>query len=262
MRAVPPGVWVRNAGEIGGLGLRCAIALFSRGPSWRREFLIQFGNVFALGFGPVVVISLLVGFSGTGVTGGATLEAFGAVDRLAGAVPVALLREGAPLISSAVMAGVIGTTVTAEFGARVIRDEISALQVMGINPIRNLVLPRVCAITVGMVVLNMVGVVAGVLGAFVAAVTLLSATSSSFIAQALANTGYVDLWASQAKAVVFGLLIGLIASAKGLGATGGPEGVGRAVNASVVTSLLALGFTGLLFTSVFLAIYPDLVVLR
>jgi phospholipid/cholesterol/gamma-HCH transport system permease protein len=238
------------------------VAVVSRGASWRREFLIQSSNVFALGCGPVVVISLLVGFAGTGVTGGATLESFGAIDRIGAAVPVALLREGGPMIVGWVMAGAVGTTITAEFGARTIRDEISALQVMGIDPVRSLVVPRVLAVTVGTLVLNMIGVAAGMVGAFAGAVGLLGGTSSSFVAQALANTSYVDLWASQGKALVFGVLIGLIASAKGLGVKGGPEGVGRAVNASVVTSLLALGVVGLIFTMLYLSVYPDLVVLR
>lgn len=262
LKELPPGLWVVRSGGIAGLALQCVARLISPGMSWRREFVLQFSNVFALGAGPVFIVALLVGFAGTGVQGGATLEAFGAVDRLAAAVPVALLREGGPLIAGAVMAGVVGTTITAEFGARVIRDEIAALAVMGVDPIRSLVLPRVLAVTVGMVVLNMIGVLAGIVGAYVGVVGLLNASSGSFVSQLLASTNYLDLWASVLKSLVFGAMIGIIASWKGLSATSDTQGVGRAVNESVVANLIGIGVVGLVFTSIFFALYPDLMVMR
>jgi phospholipid/cholesterol/gamma-HCH transport system permease protein len=160
------------------------------------------------------------------------------------------------------MAGTIGTTITAELGARVIREEIEALQVMGIDPVRNLVLPRIVALTLVMLVLNMLGVVAGVFGAYAAAVWLLGATSGSFVHQALLSTSYVDLWASEVKTAVFGVMIGVIACHKGLSVSGGAEGVGRAVNESVVAALVGVGAVGLLFTTLFLALFPDAMVLR
>jgi phospholipid/cholesterol/gamma-HCH transport system permease protein len=121
------------------------------------------------------------------------------------------------------MAGTIGTTITAELGARVIREEIDALRVMGIGPIRNLVLPRIVALTTVMLVLNMLGLVAGVLGAYAGAVGLLGGTSGSFIHQALANTSYIDLWASEVKTLIFGFMIGIIACHKGLKVSGGSQ---------------------------------------
>jgi phospholipid/cholesterol/gamma-HCH transport system permease protein len=244
------------------LALRCGVEFLTPGLSWRREAIVQCANVFWLAITPVLLINFLVGFAGAGVTGGASLESFGAVDRVGAFVPVVLLREGGPIISGAVMAGTIGTTITAEIGARVIREEIEALQVMGVDPIRNLVLPRIVALTVVMLVLNILGVVAGVFGAYVAAVGLLGATSGSFIHQALLSTSYVDLWASELKTLIFGLMIGIISCQKGLSVSGGAEGVGRAVNQSVVASLVGVGAVGLLFTTVFLALFPDSMVLR
>jgi phospholipid/cholesterol/gamma-HCH transport system permease protein len=262
LRQVPPLLWIDRAGEMAALAIRCLIELVTPGMSWRREATVQCANVFWLAITPVLLINFLVGFAGAGVSGGAALEAFGAVDRVGAFVPVALLREGGPIISGAVMAGTIGTTITAEFGARVIREEIEALKVMGVDPIRNLVLPRIVALTVVMLVLNMLGLVAGVLGAFAGAVGLLGGTSGSFFHQALANTSYVDLWASEVKTLIFGLMIGVIACYKGLSVSGGAEGVGRAVNESVVACLVGVGAVGLLFTTLFLSLYPDSLVLR
>jgi phospholipid/cholesterol/gamma-HCH transport system permease protein len=262
LRQVPPLLWIDRAGQMAAVGLRCAVELITPGLSWRREATVQCANVFWLAIVPVLLINFLVGFAGAGVSGGAALEAFGAVDRVGAFVPVALLREGGPIISGAVMAGTIGTTITAEIGARVIREEIEALRVMGIDPIRNLVLPRVVALTLVMLVLNLLGLVAGVGGAYAGAVGLLGGTSGSFIHQALANTSYVDLWASEIKTLVFGVMIGIIACQKGLSVSGGAEGVGRAVNESVVACLIGVGAVGLLFTTLFLALYPDSLVLR
>ena len=259
---VPPWLWIHRGGAMAALALRCSVELVTPGISWRREFVIQCANIFRLAVIPVFIINMLVGFTGTGVQGGAVLSAFGAVDRVGAIVPVALLREGAPIIVGMVTAGVIGTTITAELGARKIRDELAALEVMGIDPVRNLVLPRIAALTVVMLILNMVGLVGGVLGAYVGAVGLLDATSGSFVTQSLANTNYVDLWASQVKACLFGLMIGVIACQKGLEVKGGAEGVGRAVNQSVVASLVGVGMVGLLFTTLFLALFPDSFVLR
>jgi phospholipid/cholesterol/gamma-HCH transport system permease protein len=259
---VPPLLWVDRAGQMAALAIRCVVELITPGLSWRREATVQCANVFWLAIVPVLLINFLVGFAGAGVSGGAALEAFGAVDRVGAFVPVALLREGGPIISGAVMAGTIGTTITAEIGARVIREEIEALRVMGIDPVRNLVLPRVVALTLVMLVLNMLGLVAGVAGAYAGAVGLLGGTSGSFIHQALANTSYVDLWASEIKTFVFGAMIGIIACQKGLNVSGGAEGVGRAVNESVVACLIGVGAVGLLFTTLFLALYPDSLVLR
>jgi phospholipid/cholesterol/gamma-HCH transport system permease protein len=262
LRQVPPLLWVDRAGQMAALALRCLVELVSPGPSWRREATVQCANVFWLAIVPVLLIEFLVGFAAAGVTGGSALEAFGAVDRVGAFVPVALLREGGPIITGAVMAGTIGTTVTAELGARVIRDEIEALKVMGVDPVRNLVLPRIVAIVLVMLVLNMLGLVAGVLGAYAGAVGLLGGNSGSFVTQALANTSYVDLWASEVKTLAFGFMIGVIASQKGISVSGGAEGVGRAVNESVVACLVGVGAVGLLFTTLFLAMYPDSLVLR
>jgi phospholipid/cholesterol/gamma-HCH transport system permease protein len=262
LRRVPPLLWIDRAGQMAALAVRCAVELVTPGLSWRREAVVQCANVFWLAVMPVWLINFLVGFAGAGVSGGAALESFGAVDRVGAFVPVALLREGGPLISGAVMAGTIGTTITAELGARVIRQEIEALEVMGIDPVRNLVLPRIVALTLVMLVLNMLGLVAGVFGAYAGAVGLLGGSSGSFWKQALANTSYVDLWASEIKTLLFGFVIGIIACQKGLSVSGGAEGVGRAVNESVVACLVAIGALGLLFTTLFLALYPDSLVLR
>jgi phospholipid/cholesterol/gamma-HCH transport system permease protein len=108
-----------------------------------------------------------------------------------------------------------------------------------------------------MPVLNLLTFWAGVLGAFAAATVLYGATAAAFWDQLLILTNYIDLWSSVIKVVLFGLLIGVIASYKGLTVGGGTEGVGRAVNESVVACLVAIFMISVVYTSIFLALYPE-----
>ena len=100
----------------------------------------------------------MIGFSTIGIQGGSLASAFGAIDRISAAAPIAFLRELGPLLTSAIVAGTLGSTITAEIGARKIREEIEALEILGINPVRNLVLPRVVALTLWMPVLSLLDV--------------------------------------------------------------------------------------------------------
>ena len=86
---------------------------------------------------------------------------------------------------------------------------------------------------------------------------LYDSTASAFFDNLLLLTTYIDLWSSVLKVALFGLIIGVIASFKGLAVGGGAEGVGRAVNESVVTCLLAIFAISVVYTSLFLALYPE-----
>ena len=259
---VPPWLWIDRMGAMVALGLRCGAELLSRGTSWRRELTIQSVTILQRVLLTLIVVDLAFGFSAAGISAGGVLSSLGAIDRAAATVPVAFLRELGVLVTASVAAGAIGTMITAELGARKIRDELDALSVLGVEPVRNLVLPRVVALILMMPVLNMVGFMAGCLGAYLGIVGFYDASHESFVAQFLANTSWLDLWASELKAVVFGAIIGIIASYKGLAVSGGAEGVGRAVNECVVACIVGCAAVGLLYSALFLAIYPDIAVQR
>lgn len=259
---VPPWLWIDRMGAMVALGLRCGAELLSRGTSWRRELTIQSVTILQRVLLTLIVVDLAFGFSAAGISAGGVLSSLGAIDRAAATVPVAFLRELGVLVTASVAAGAIGTMITAELGARKIRDELDALSVLGVEPVRNLVLPRVVALVLMMPVLNMVGFMAGCLGAYLGIVGFYDASHESFVAQFLANTSWLDLWASELKAVVFGAIIGVIASYKGLAVSGGAEGVGRAVNECVVACIVGCAAVGLLYSALFLAMYPDIAVQR
>jgi phospholipid/cholesterol/gamma-HCH transport system permease protein len=254
---VPPKLWLLNAGGMASLALQVAGELVSPGVSWRREFQRQFVFGLRVTLGPAAIVAFVIGFSTIGIQGGSLASAFGAIDRISAVAPIAFLRELGPVLTTAIVAGTLGSTITAELGARKIRQELEALEALGINPVRNLVLPRVVALGLMMPVLNLLTFWAGIFGTFVAATVLYGSTPSAFFDNLLLLTTYIDLWSAVFKVALFGLIIGVIASYKGLGVGGGAAGVGRAVNESVVSSLVVIFMISVVYTQLFLAIYPE-----
>ena len=255
--SVPPRLWLENAGGMASLGIQVLGQLVSPGLSWRTEFVRQFTFALTVTLGPASIVAFVIGFSGIGIQGGSLASAFGAIDRISGVAPVAFLRELGPVLTTAIVAGTLGSTITAELGARKIREELLALEVLGINPVRNLVLPRVLALALMMPILNLLTFWAGVAGVFTAVTVLYGATPAAFFENLLLLTNWIDLWSSVVKVVLFGTLIGIIAAYKGLAVGGGTEGVGRAVNESVVTSLVVIFTVSVVYTALFQALYPE-----
>src|ERR1051325_3741587 len=220
---VPPGSWVQNAGGTAALGIKVFAQVVAPGLSWRTEFIRQYVFAFQATLLPATVVSFVVGFSTIGIQGGSLASAFGAVDRISGAAPIAFLRGLGPILTAAIVAGTLGATITAEIGARKIRQELLALEVLGINPIRNLIMPRVVGLALWMPVLALLTFWAGIAGAFVATVFLYDNTPQAFFNQLLVLTNFIDLWGSVVRLTLFGVLIGLIAAYKGMQVGGGAE---------------------------------------
>jgi phospholipid/cholesterol/gamma-HCH transport system permease protein len=244
------------------LAARCAVDSVSPGASWKREFWIQAASILRRSWLTLAIVCLAFGFSGSGISAGGVLATLGAIDRVGATVPVAFLRELGVLVTASVAAGAIGTMITAELGARKIREELEALEALGVDPIRNLVMPRILALAAVMPILNMVAFGAGFIGAYLGAVGFYHATPASFVDQFLSNTSFLDLWASEIKVVIFGLIIGVVSSWYGLNVKGGAEGVGRAVNDCVVACIVGCAAVGILYSALFLAMYPDVSVQR
>ena len=256
-KRVPPGIWIESMGGMASLAIQAAGQLVSPGLTWRTEFVRQFSFALVVTLGPATIVAFVIGFSSVGIQGGSLASAFGAIDRISAIAPVAFLRELGPILTSAIVAGTLGSTITAELGARKIREELIALEVLGINPIRNLVLPRIVALALMMPILNLITFWAGVAGVFTAAVFLYGSTPAAFFENLLLLTNFIDLWSSVIKVALFGTMIGVISAYKGLQVGGGTEGVGRAVNESVVTSLVAVFMVSVVYTLLFQALYPE-----
>lgn len=164
---------------------------------------------------------------------------FGAQRMLSALVAVAVIRELAPMLTAVLVAAQGGSSCAAELGAMRIREEIDATEVMAVDSLKYHVGPRILALTVATPLLNVLGSAAGILGAYVTAVFLKGEPGGVFIAELWSLSVPADAWAGTLKSLCFGAIIGVVAAWHGYNASGGAEGVGRAVNNTVVHSVVA-----------------------
>ena len=182
---------------------------------------------------------------------------FGAQRMLSSLVSVAVLRELSPVLASVLIAAQGGSSCAAELGAMRIKEEIDATEVMAVDGLQLHVVPRVLALTIACPMLNVVGSVAGLAGGWFTAVVLKGEPSGIFLQNMWALATPVDIWGGALKTTVFGAIIGLIAAFHGYSATGGAAGVGRAVNDTVVHSVLVfITFNYLLTSALFAGAQP------
>ena len=211
---------------------------------------------------PMVVSTIAFGLGAPGLQGGNIYLLFGVPERLGSFFVMASFREFAPWINAMVVAGVIGTAVTADLGARKIREEVDAMLVLGVDPIRSLVVPRVLAISVMTALLDVLAVIFGSLGGWIASAPLYGATSGGYISNLFANATIMDLWGSVGKSFIFGLIIGVVCCYKGLAVKGGPAGVGRAVNQAVVAAFAGIWIFNYAWTNIILGLNPSMQIFK
>jgi phospholipid/cholesterol/gamma-HCH transport system permease protein len=225
------------------------------------EFVQQFLFLLRLCWLPLTVSTVAICYGAPGLQAGNALILFGAIDRLGGFFVLAAIREIGPFVTAIVLAGVGGTAITADLGARKIREELDALQVLGVDPIKNLVVPRFLALMVVTGLFNIWAIVFGLTGGVLASVTF-DAPLGPFFATLLTNASTTDLWGSVVKTSLFGAIIAIVSCYKGMTASGGAEGVGRAVNQGVVIELLGVFAFNYVFTQTLLATHPEISVIK
>lgn len=202
----------------------------------------------AIPFG--IIISLQVGNVARQV--GAT-SFIGAVDALG------TLREAAPIVTALLLAGAGGSAICADLGSRNIKDEIDALQVLGLSPVERLVAPRVLAGLLVAILLNGIVAFVAVLSGYVFDVAVLHGTPGSFLGSFSTFAKIDDFLVSTLKAAIFGIIAVVVAAYKGLNCKKGASGVGAAVNQSVVVTAVTLFIVNLVVTEVYFALVPPVV---
>jgi phospholipid/cholesterol/gamma-HCH transport system permease protein len=160
-------------------------------------------------------------------------------------------------VTSLIIAGAAGSAICADLGARKIRDEIDAMEVMGISPLHRLVVPRVAACMVVGALLNGLVSVVGVAGGYFFSVVVEHGTPGPYFASFTELAQIPDLLQAEAKAVVFGVVAALVASYQGMRAKGGPKGVGDAVNQSVVFTFMLLFAINFVATAIYTQVVPQ-----
>jgi phospholipid/cholesterol/gamma-HCH transport system permease protein len=225
------------------------------------EFVAQFLFVLRMVWFPLLVTTFAICYGAPGLQAANFLRIFGATDRLGGFFVLAAIREIGPLITSIVLAGIAGTAITADLGARKIREELDALQVLGVDPVKNLVVPRFLALMLITGLFDLYALLFGIFGGILAA-TVTGQPLGPFWATLFANATSTDLWGSVLKTMLFGAIIAIVCCYKGMTASGGAEGVGRAVNQAVVISFLGIGSFNYVFTQTLLATHPNILVIK
>jgi phospholipid/cholesterol/gamma-HCH transport system permease protein len=221
------------------------------------EFISQFLFALQLCWFPLLISTVAFGFGAPGLQAANFASLFGALDRLGGFFVLASVREFAPFVTAIVVAGVAGTAITADLGARKIREELDALQVLGVDPIKNLVVPRFLALLLLTGLLDIYALLFGISGGIFAEIAY-HQPLGGFFATLFSNASVTELWGSILKTTLFGAIIAIVCCYKGMNASGGAEGVGRAVNEAVVMSLLGIFAFNYVFTQTLLATHPEL----
>nr|WP_205699768.1 ABC transporter permease [Conexibacter sp. SYSU D00693] len=246
---------------MGMLAARTATSALRPPYPYGAEFVEQFLFALRLCWFPMIVASICFTYGPSGIQAANFLNIFGAIDRLGGLFVLAVVREFAPLVCAIVMAGVAGTAMTADLGARKIREELDALLVLGVDPVKELVVPRFLALMLATGMFNVYALMFGTLGGVL--VTLANdAPLGPFWATYFTNATTTELWGSLLKTTIFGAIIAIVCCYKGLTASGGAEGVGRSVNQAVVIAFMGIGAVNYVFTQTLLATHPELSAVR
>ena len=243
-----------SVGDLFALGLDTIRSTFRRPFAWR-ETLEQFWFVVSVSWIPAMLVAIPFGAVIALQLGTLTVQV-GAQSFTGAASVLAVVQQAAPIVTTLVIAGAGGAAICADLGSRRIKDEIDAMRVMGIDPVRRLVVPRVIACVIAAVLLNGLVSVVGVIGGYVFNVIVQGGTPGAYLASFTALAQISDLWVGEIKAVVFGFVAGVIACYRGLNTAPGPKGVGDAVNQSVVVTFLMLFFVNFVITTLYLQLFP------
>ncbi|MFI7589705.1 MlaE family ABC transporter permease [Spongisporangium articulatum] len=241
---------VTPVGSFFDTALRTGAALFRRPFQWN-ELVSQL--TFLVGVTLVPTILLTIPFCAITVfLINQLLIQLGATDLAGAGAGLAVVREIGPLCSVLVVAGAGATAMCADLGARRIREEIDAMEVLGIDPIHRLVVPRVVAGTVVAVALTAVVCVVGLASGYFFSVVVQGASPGQYVANLTLLTTGTDFLISEFKAALFGMAAALVACHRGLIAGGGPKGLGEAVNQTVVYAFVLLFVLNALISAVYL----------
>ncbi|MBX7056459.1 MAG: ABC transporter permease [Leptospirales bacterium] len=220
----------------------------------RHETLRQ---MYVAGVKSLFVVSIVAAFSGMIISlqAGLALRDFGQQDLIGQGIVITLTREFSPFMTALILAAAVGSSIAAEIGTMTVSEEIDALEVMSIDPVRYLILPRIYGFTIMVPVLSAYATLVGVLGGGLVANTQLNVeyvTYFNIVTDVLkSKTGLKDIWVGELKALIFGITVSTISCYHGLAARGGAIGVGIAVRKSVVQSFLFVLVLGYFVTTLF-----------
>lgn len=240
-----------------GLGTRLFVRLCLLSGACLRRFGLVRDQIHFLGnysLGIIGVSGLFVGFV-MALQGYYTLQDFGSADALGQLVALSLIRELGPVVTALLFAGRAGTSLTAEIGLMKAGEQLSAMEMMAVDPVRRILAPRFWGGIIAMPVLAAVFSAVGIIGGWFVGVVMIGVDDGAFWGQ---MRGGVDVWDDIAnsvlKSVVFGIAVTFVALLQGYEAQATPEGVARATTRTVVVSSLAVLALDFVLTAVMFGI--------
>lgn len=245
---------LRETGQLVDLFLQVVRATFKR-PFQLREFISQAWFIASVTILPTALVAIPFG-AVIALQLGSLTRQLGAQSFTGAASVLAIIQQASPIVTALLVAGAGGSAICADLGSRTIREEIDAMKVLGVDPIARLVVPRVLAAMLVAVLLNGMVSVVGVIGGYFFNVVLQGGTPGAYLASFSAIAQLPDLYISELKALIFGLIAAVVAAYKGLNPSPGPKGVGDAVNQAVVITFLLLFFVNFILTTIYLQVVP------
>jgi phospholipid/cholesterol/gamma-HCH transport system permease protein len=210
-------------------------------------------QVWFIGFQSTLVIFLTGAFTGMvlGLQGFYTLNRFGSAALLGPMVALSLIRELGPVLSALMVTGRAGSAITAEIGIMRTSEQIDAIELMGLNPYRYLVVPKLLAGIIALPLLTAIFNVVGIFGGYLVGGKLLSLGRGIYFGEMVNYIDIEDILEGIYKSLTFGVLITWVCSYKGYHASFGAEGVSRATTQAVVLSSVLVLFSDYILTSFF-----------
>jgi phospholipid/cholesterol/gamma-HCH transport system permease protein len=204
----------------------------------KKQEVIQ--QLFLCAFGSLPVVFIIALFAGMimALQTGIELQKYGQEETLGYIVAASICREMGPVFTAIALAGLVGSTYAAEIGTMKVSEEVDALEVMSIDPIYYLVMPRVLALALAAVILTIYADAIGILGGALVAKANFNVSLSVFLRNAEDILKLKDIYGGLLKALVFGTTIAAVACSQGLRTEHGAEGVGRATLRTVVLSFI------------------------
>lgn len=231
------------------------LRLLAASPSiFVRRFGLVVKQVYNTGALSLVIIMVCGFFVGgvLGLQGYSNLSKFNAEDSVGTFAAFSLLKELGPVITALLFAGRAGTALASEIGLMKATDQLSAMEMMAINPLRRVLVPRFIGGIIAMPLLAGVFSMIGLFGAHIVAVSMLGVDAGAFWQQMAATLDVSDVYEGIVKSVVFGFVASLLAVWEGYNAIPTAEGVGRATTRTVVITAIAVLILDFMITAYFL----------
>lgn len=239
--------FIKELGSVGGMFLETIRQAFRR--PLKLKYILKQMEFIGVNSTAIVVI--------TGVFTGMVLalqsyhgfRKFGGEGLVGATVALSMTRELGPVLTSLMVTGRAGSAMAAELGTMRVTEQIDALTVMALNPVKYLVVPRVVASLIMLPVLTIIADFVGIIGGYIVGVKLLGINEGAFINKIIKHLDLDDIYNGLIKAACFGIIFSIISCYKGFYTKGGAEGVGRSTTEAVVISSVSILVSDYVLTS-------------